>query len=297
MSCQKNTLETTNISQEVPLESSVGKAISQLKCAQVYYAKGDIKSALKWGHWALSQRKLGMNIRLRIIDLLGQCYHRSHSPKEVYLCLQKSIKYLNRFPSEPFAFSIYSHYLDALIDLDFKQEALEEFEHYPIYIKRIKDDASWLKRYLIIKKLQYKFAKKYATPEDVWPIIEAINEIAQFIDDQSMIEFAEKELKLYHFEETQVNLFEGWIYLQQDRLALFTKGKRVAKLYKNKAIKNILDLLILGPKTTKEFFKIVTKTTYNHELHEKYLYHILSKVRQVLSDRSVIVKEGEIALM
>lgn len=297
MAYRKNALEKPSIPQKTDPKNQKGKAIFQLECARLYYRQGNIKQALEWGHRTLAQKKLDLNIKLQVTDLIACCYRHSYSDKEVYLCLQKSMKYLERFPSEPFAFSIYSNYLEALIALGFKQEAIQEFENYPRYLKGIKDHITWLKHYLIIKKLQYNFAKKYKNYENAWYIIEAINEIGQFIDDLKMIEFAERELQYYDCEDGQVTHFEGWVYLQQDHLALFMDEKRVVRLTNNRTIKNIIDLLILGPMKIQEFFKTVTKTTYDHKIHEKYLYQILSKTRQALSNSSVVIYEDHIALL
>lgn len=271
----------------------------EFQYAQASFQKGEINLALEWGRKALQQKKLHLGLKLKVIDLIGLCYRHSYSDKEVYLHLSKSIKYLERYPSEPFAFSIYSNYLEALIALGFQREACEEFEDAPKYLKKMasKDELLWLKHYLIIRKLRYLFAKKYETAAEAWIIIEAINEMAHFTNDSQMIAFAQEELKLYNFDEGKVSYFQDWIYLQEDRLALFTKEKKISRLATNKTIQNIIGLLLRGPIKTKEFFKIVTKETYIHELHHRSLARILSKVRESLADNCIIIHNGQIALL
>ena len=271
----------------------------EFKYAQTSFHKGKIDLALEWGRKALQQKKLHLGLKLKVIDLIGLCYRHSYSDKEVYLHLGKSIKYLERYPSEPFAFSIYTNYLESLIVLGFQREAYEEFDNAPKYLKKMaaKDDLRWLKHYLIIRKLRYLFAKKYEAATEAWIIIEAINEMAHFTNDPQMIAFAQEELKLYNFDEGKVNYFQDWVYLQEDRLALFAKENRVSRLATNKTIQNIINLLLRGPIRTKEFFKIVTKETYIHELHHRSLARILSKVREGLADNCIIIHNGQVALL
>ena len=262
-----------------------------------YYHIGDTHLALEWGRKTLAQKNIELELKLQMVDLMALCHRRLNSDKDVYFQLETSIKYLDRFATKPLSFSIYCNYVEALINLGFEQEAKKQLLHNPIrYLKRAKKDLTWAQTYLVIRRLQYLFAKKYKTIEKKWIILEAVCELSKFIGDKEVLDFAEQELKLYHFEEGQVVYFQKWIYLRQDGIALFPQEKRVSCLTENEAVKNAIELLVANPMQIHQFFKAVTHKTYNPKLHKRALSNILSKIKKTLSSDSLILYEKSIAL-
>ena len=258
---------------------------------------GESDLALAWGRKMLTQKSMKLDSKLQIIDIIALCHRHQGSDKDVYLQLKNSIKYLDRFATRPFSFSIYCNYIEALINLGFEGEAQKRLLHGPTrYLKRAKEDFAWAQTYLTIRRLQYLFAKKYQTKEKAWTILEAIHELSQFTEDSKMEAFARQELDLCHFSESQVIYFQKWTYLKQDGLALFPQEKRVVRLTENEAVKNIVELLATEPMQLHQFFKTVTRKTYNPQLHKRPLSNILSKIQKTLSDDSLVLHEGSIAL-
>ena len=278
-------------------KTSTAKALQQLEQAYIHYYRGRTKQALELGYRAIAQKGLSVGTKLRISDLVGRCHRHHQSYREVYLSLQSQIKYLRQFCAKPFAFSIYTNYLEALIALDLEQEAREALTSYEKFFKKITDDILWAKYYLEIKRIQYTFAKKYQSDKKIWPILEAICELAQFVENDQALEYAQQELESYDFAEGYVNSFQGWSYLKQDHLALFFAEKRISKLSHNQTIKNIVEVLLRGPVTVNAFFKATARKTYDHKFDEKFLQQILSKLQCALSESSVVIYDGYIALL
>ena len=264
--------------------------------AQKSYEDGRIDAAIEQADKALTEKNLKHSQKVEIAAFLGQCYLKSSSYRDIYLNLRQKIKYIKRLPSAPASFSLYRTYLEALIVLDLKKEAEEELERWPLFFKKVKDDVQWAKRYLAIKKLKYLFAQKYEDKKRSCFILEAIYELAKFVDHPEEMEFAQRKLDDETIEASQVNYFSDWVYLKEDQLALFPKTKKISNLKQNGPIQNIVHLLLPGPLQTEEFFKAVTNKTYEDERHQKYLEQILNKSRVMLSENSIHVQGGSIAL-
>ncbi len=291
-----------NSARRLPIEppttaTSQDKAIFELECAEIFLEQKHFQLAFEHGKRALAQKKLDLSLKLQIKDLVGICVRHLQSDREVFLFLQKSIKYLNRFPSEDFAFSIYINYLQALVSLGLKKEAKDQFETLPKYLKKIKEDLPWIKRYAQVKKLKYLFAKNNDDNLEAARIAESLLEISRFINDNELENFCEKELKNYKIEESQVFEFQTWQYLRQEKIALFPKLGKVARIANNDNMIKIIDLLIPSSLPTSEFFKRITNKTYDVESHEKFLNQILSKVEKTLAPGCINHEQDKVYLL
>ena len=259
----------------------------------------EIEIAIKNKKESLLKKNITISEKLQIIDSIACSYRQLNSNRDVYLTLKSSIKYLCRYSSKTFSFSIYCHYLEAIISLGFYKEAQEQLEQYSKYLKKIKDDLSWIQHYLIVKKLQYTLHSKMNSQKKAWSSLEAIHEIALFLDDQDSIKFSQSELKnLQRVDslESQVSYFQNWTYLKDDSLALFNQAKKISKLYKNKSIKKIINKLLSGPMNINEFFAMITNKRYNHNLHKKNLEKIIGSIQKVLSNKSIAIHQDNIVL-
>ncbi|MCY4644102.1 MAG: hypothetical protein OXB88_05735 [Bacteriovoracales bacterium] len=277
--------------------ADVQKAQDLLHCAQTYYEAKKIDLALEASKKSMAQKNLNMGLKLKIANLIGLCYRHQSCHREVYLQLKKWIKYTKQYSSESFSFEIYCNYIEALMALDLKKEALEHFEDYALFLRKRKDDVVWAESYLIVRHLRYIFAKKYESPKEAWNILLSIRALAVFVGDKAMAHSMKEEMKLYDFEQGQVSHFQDWVYLKEDKLALFEGEKRLVRLDKNLGAQKAIELLLPSPIKTETFFKAVTKTSYNHALHEKTLLQILSKIRSTLSPSSVAIQGEYVGLI
>lgn len=278
--------------------TTIEKAIFELECGEIFYDQNNFELSLEHAQKALAQKKLDLSTKLQISDLVGRCHRQLGSDRDVYLSLQRFIKYLNRFPSEGFAFSIYSNYLQSLVELGFEKEAREEFENRPKYFKKIKNDLIWIERYAMIRKLKYLFFKKYESNDQAWKTLESLIEIGEFLNDSHLSDFASKELEAYKYDddESQVFYFTDWVYLRFDEIALFKKDQRISHLGKNDNIKKIIELLSTGSQPVDEFFKAIVNKTYDHDAHEKFLEQILTKVNRALGDYCICNEQSRVFL-
>lgn len=274
------------------------KALFELECGWIFFEQKHYELALDHAKKAAAFKKLDLATKLKVKDLHAHCLRKLHSDREVYLFLQKSVKYLNRFPSEAFAFSIYINYLQALVALGFEKEAKDFFEIRPKFLRKVKDDIEWLKSYVLTRKLEYILSREKGEALDSFRMVEALREIAEFLAQEDLTEYCEKEEETYKFEEdpSQVYYFGNWTYLKFEEMVLFTKEKSIKRLHKNENIKRIIDLLINGPMPVEEFFKKVTNKTYDEELHAKFLDQILSKVGKILTKENIAFEENRVFL-
>lgn len=274
------------------------KALFELECGWIFFEQRHYELALDHAKKAAAFKKLDLATKLKIKDLHAHCLRKLHSDREVYLFLQKSVKYLNRFPSEAFAFSIYINYLQALVSLGFEKEAKDFFEIRPKFLRKIKGDVDWLKSYVLTRKLEYMFSKENDEKINAFRMVESLREIAEFLGEEDLMNYCSSEEDTYTFEEdpSQVYYFGDWTYLKFEEMVLFTKKRAIKRLEKNENIKRIIDLLLPGPMQVDEFFKRVTNKTYDQELHAKFLDQILSKVGKVLTKENIGFEENKVFL-
>lgn len=293
-----STIQKKNLSDRPEQGTNDEKALFEIECGWLFFEQGHYPLALDQAKKAAGYKKLELSTKLRIKDLHGHCLRKMHTDREVYLFLQKSIKYLKRFPSERFAFSIYINYLEALVSLGFEREAKDLFELRPKFLKKIKDDVLWLRSYVLTRKLEYIFTKNHGEKLQAFLMIEALGELAEFLEIDYLIDYCNKEAEKYSFDidPSQVFYFQDWTYLKYEQMILFTKTKTISKLDKKENIRKIIDMLLKGPMFEDTFFKRVTNKTYDPELHGKFLDQILSKVRKVVANEYVAHEDRHIFL-
>lgn len=168
-------------------------------------------------------------------------------------------------------------------------------------IDLLEDDSQWADRCLTLLRTKSRIRN---TEELKKCAIESLQEayyLAKWIGDEHCAGQCQQDLALLgssaaHAPENLVFKSNGLIYLRRQRCILTDVPKHIERLHKSPVAEKIIGFLCDGERTLDLLFKHVWNLDFDAERHGTHLRATISKVRKLLPQGRLVVKDGVVKI-
>ncbi|MEK6705023.1 MAG: hypothetical protein AAB116_17075 [Candidatus Poribacteria bacterium] len=265
---------------------------------------GDLLKALSISGSTLKSEALKPVSRLVLIQLRGHAYLMLKQPYQAIEELQRANGLIQLYPLASSSFSIGAFLVQAYTEITDKENAEHELNKLFANINNLKKDGLWLDRLLTGLRSECHYLRKFGNDLERYVRLLEAKEIARWLNDVGTQKKCKAELneilgtnKEVGASKNKVHIFHLWSYLERQELILSYAPKRIQILYDRPIAKKILNTLSTRSSISlQDLFKVVWDLELNQERYNQHLRAIISKIRKLIPDGTLQVKNGFICL-